>query len=147
MHIYQESTMRIVAALALTALLASTAMASPTGSFQSHEKGKKAQDGIDTMLQAISSECGSMSEQMRKTPGVGAALSARPEKALCECVDERLSVAPVVFELRNLDPAKREALTKNPAFEDYVIGKLSATMFTCVTDELDTGADAIKPAM
>jgi hypothetical protein len=147
MHFYQESIMRIAAAIVVTTLLASTAVASPTSTFQRADKDQKAQKGVDTMLQTISSGCGSMSEQMRKTPGVGGALSARPEKALCECVDQRLRAAPVVVELRSFDAAKLEALLVDPAFNDYLMGKLSATLFTCVTDELNIGADAIKPAM
>ena len=139
--------MRIVAALALTMLFAAPAMAAPTSAFQKGVKEQKTEDGIDMMLQTISSECSGMSAQMRKTPGLGAALSARPEKSLCACVDQRMRAAPVVVELRTFDAAKLEALIKDPSFTDYLIGKLSATMFTCVTDELDTGADAIRPAM
>jgi hypothetical protein len=147
MHFYQDSIMRIAAALAITTLFAATAMASPTPMFQKDEKGQTAQEGVDTILQTISSGCGDMSEQMRKTPGIGGSLSARPEKALCECVDQRLRAAPVFVELRSFDAAKLEALVVDPAFKDYLVGKLTATMFTCVTDELNIGADAIKPAM
>lgn len=131
--------MRMHHAITLIALLAgAAATASPV-------RASESKDDIDAMLQVISSECAGMSEQFRKTPGMGSALSARPEKALCDCVGERMNGMPLIAELRGLDDAKLESLVLDPAFKEYLIAKLSARMFTCVTDELDAGADAIRP--
>ena len=131
--------MRMHHAITLIALLAgAAATASPV-------RASESKDDIDAMLQVISSECAGMSEQFRKTPGMGSALSARPEKALCDCVGERMNGMPLIAELRGLDDAKLESLVLDPVFKEYLIAKLSARMFTCVTDELDAGADAIRP--
>jgi hypothetical protein len=132
--------MRIVACLALTTLLVATSMASPA-------RAAEGQEGVDLLMDTITTGCNGMNTQFRQTPGLGSALSARPEHALCECVEQRLNAMPLIGELRKLDDAKLESLIEGPAFKDYLVAKLSATMFTCVTDELDAGADAIKPKM
>ena len=134
----EESNMRMSHVISLIALLAGAATAAPA-------RASESKDDIDAMLQVISSECAGMSEQFRKTPGMGSALSARPEKALCDCVGERMNGMPLIAELRGLDDAKLESLVLDPVFKEYLIAKLSAKMFTCVTDELDAGADAIRP--
>ncbi len=132
--------MRIAASLALSTLVAAASMASPV-------RAGEGQKGIDLMMESITRGCSGMDAQFRQTPGMGTAMSARPEGALCDCVEKRLNATPVVAQLRDLDDAQLESLVKQPTFEDYLVSKLSATLFTCVTDELNAGADAIKPEM
>lgn len=132
--------MRIPASLALISLLFAASMASPA-------RAGEGQEGINLMLDAINTGCTGMNTQFRQTPGLGSALSMRPESALCDCVEKRLSAMPLVADLRKLDDAKLESLIEGQTFKDYLVAKLSATMFTCVTDELNAGADAIKPEM
>lgn len=132
--------MRIAKPLILTTLLVVASMASPA-------RAGEGQTGIDLMMDSITSGCSGMDAQFRQTPGMGTAMSARPEGALCDCVEKRLNAAPLVVQLRKLDDAQLESLVKQPNFEDYLVAKLSATLFTCVTDELNAGADAIKPEM
>lgn len=132
--------MRIAASLALTTLLVAASMSSPA-------RAAEGQEGVDLLMDTITTGCIGMNTQFRQTPGLGSALSARPEHALCECVEQRLNAMPLIGELRKLEDAKLESLVEGQAFKDYLVAKLSATMFTCVTDELDAGADAIKPKM
>lgn len=133
--------MRIATSLALTTLLVAASMASPA-------RAGEGQEGINLMLDAINTGCTGMNSQFRQTPGLGSALSMRPESALCDCVEKRLNAMPLVADLRKLDDAKLESLiSEGQTFKDYLVAKLSATMFTCVTDELNAGADAIKPEM
>ena len=129
--------MRIAASLALTTLLVA---ASPA-------RAGEGQEGIDMMLDTINTGCTGMNTQFRQMQGMGAALASRPENALCDCVEKRLSAMPLVADLRKLDDAKLESLIEGQTFKDYLVAKLSATLFTCVTDELNAGADAIKPEM
>ena len=131
--------MRIAASLALTTLVAAS-MSSPA-------RAAEGQEDVDLLMDTITTGCNGMNTQFRQTPGLGSALSARPEHALCECVEQRLNAMPLIGELRKLDDAKLESMIEGQAFKDYLVAKLSATMFTCVTDELDAGADAIKPKM
>jgi hypothetical protein len=139
-HFLKESAMRIAVPLALTAFFLAASMASPA-------RAAEGQEGIKMMLDTITAGCQGMNTQFRQTPGLGSALSARPESALCDCVEKRLNAMPLIEELRKFDDAKLETLIEGETFKDYLVAKLSATMFTCVTDELDAGADAIKPKM
>lgn len=132
--------MRIAAPFALSTLLVAASMASPA-------RAAEGQEGINLMLDTITTGCTAMNTQFRQTAGLGGALSARPENALCDCVEKRLAAMPLIAELRKFDDAKLETLIEGETFKDYLVAKLSATMFTCVTDELDAGADAIKPKM
>lgn len=133
--------MRIATPLALTTLLFAASMAAPA-------RAGEGQEGIDLMLSTITNGCTGMNTQFRQTPGLGGALASRPENALCDCVEKRLSAMPLIADLRKLDDAKLESLiSEGQTFKDYLVAKLSATMFTCVTDELNAGADAIKPEM
>lgn len=132
--------MRIAASLALTTLFVAASMASPARAAENPK-------GVDLLMDTITTGCVGMNTQFRRTPGLGSALSARPEQALCECVEQRLNAMPLIEDLRKLEHAKLESMVEVPAFKDYLVAKLSAAMFTCVTDELDAGADAIKPKM
>lgn len=132
--------MRIVASLALTTLLAAASAASPA-------RAGEAQKGVDLLMDTIAGGCSGMDAEFRRTPGMSTAMSKRPEGAFCECVEKRLEAMPLVAELRGLDDAELGALIEQSTFKDYLVAKFSATLFTCVTDELDAGADAIKPAM
>ncbi|MBL8263894.1 MAG: hypothetical protein JNM58_15860 [Xanthomonadaceae bacterium] len=132
--------MRKITALVPLSLLIAISMPSTAGA-------SEAREGVVMMLDAINSQCGSMSAQFRKTPGLGSALSSRPENLLCDCVEKRLEAMPLVAEIQGFDDAKINMLMDQPAFKDYLVAKLSATMFTCVTDELNAGAEAIRPEM
>ena len=132
--------MRIATTLALISLIVLASAASPA-------RASEAQKGVELMMGTIASGCRGMDAEFRRTPGMGAAMSARPEGAFCECVEKRLEAMPLVAELRGMDDAKLEALIEQSTFKDYLVTKLSATLFTCVTDELNAGADAIKPEM
>jgi hypothetical protein len=129
-----------IAALALTFTLAASTAAVPA-------HAQKGQEGVDAMIGAIQSGCGAMNAQFRKTPGMGTALSARPESALCECVEKRIADMPLIRDLRSYSDEKLETLIEEADFRDYLVSKLSVTMFTCLTEELDAGAEKIKPAM
>lgn len=126
--------------LAVLPLLFGIAMPSTAGA-------SEAREGVAMMLDAINSQCGSMSAQLRNAPGLGATLSSRPENLLCDCVEKRIEAMPLVREIQGFDDAKINALIEKQAFKDYLVAKLSATMFTCVTDELNAGADTIRPEM
>jgi hypothetical protein len=132
--------MRIAATFAVSTLFFAASIASPA-------RAAEGQAGINMMLDTITTGCKGMNTQFRQTPGLGSALSVRPENALCDCVEKRLNAMPLIEELRKFDDAKLETLIEGETFKDYLVAKLSATMFTCVTDELDAGADAIKPKM
>ena len=127
-------------ALAITLALAASTAAGPA-------HAQKGQEGVDAMIGAIQSGCGAMNAQFRSTPGMGTAMSARPESALCECVEKRIGEMPLIRDLRTYSDEKLETLIEQPNFRDYLVSKLSVTMFSCVSEELDAGAEAIKPAM
>ena len=104
------------------------------------------QHPIDFLNGVMAEQCDAMERNFRGMPGMKEALASRPDGSLCKCVADRFKTSKMLNELRAKDAAEIEKAMEDKRFENYLIAKMSAEIFICVASELDTGADALKPA-